>query len=208
MKTAFIDAYINHCLTNNKRPDNVFLFAKAMNIEESEFYQHYSTLAALEADIYRTWFLSAYEQCEQNELWGGYSTREKILAVFYTLIEVIKPNRSFATFLKKQDVKKLPQWPSYLAELNKVFVDKLKPILFEGVSSKELASRKYLEDKYVDAIWLNWLFVLTFWIDDSSAGFEKTDEAIEKSVNLSLDLMGTGPLDAMLNFGKFLFQNR
>lgn len=208
MKTAFIDAYINDCLTNNKRPDNVFLFAKAMNIEESEFYQHYSTLTALEADIYRTWFLKAYEQCEQNELWGGYSTREKILAVFYTLIEVIKPNRSFATFLKKQDVKKLPQWPSYLAELNKVFIDKLKPILFEGVSSKELASRKYLEDKYADAIWLNWLFVLAFWIDDNSAGFEKTDEAIEKSVNLSLDLMGTGPLDSMLNFGKFLFQNR
>jgi hypothetical protein len=208
MKTALIDAYMQYCLNNNKRPDNVFLFSKGAGIEESAFYEDYSTLNALEADIYRTWFLAAYHQCESNELWQGYTTREKVLAVFYTFIETLKPNRSFVTFLKNQDVKGLPHWPKYLADLNQAFTDKFKPLLMEGVSSKELASRKFLEDKYADALWLNWLFVLKFWIDDSSSDFEKTDEAIEKSVNLSLDLMGTGPLDTMLSFGKFLFQNR
>lgn len=208
MKTTLIEGYINYCLTNNKRPDNIFLFAKGMNIEESVFYQHYSTIEALEADIYHTWFIAAYEQCENNELWSSYSVREKVLSVFYTLLEVLKPNRSFVTFLKNRDIKNLPHWPKYLKEFNRVFINKLRPLLIEGISTKELASRKYLEDKYVDALWLNWLFVLKFWIDDNSPDFEKTDEAIEKSVNLSLDLMGTGPLDAMLSFGKFLFQNK
>jgi hypothetical protein len=32
--------------------------------------------------------------------------------------------------------------------------------------------------------------------------------AIEKSVNLAMDLMGKSPLDAALDFGKFLFQNK
>jgi ubiquinone biosynthesis protein COQ9 len=49
---------------------------------------------------------------------------------------------------------------------------------------------------------------LKFWIDDTSNAFEKTDAAIEKSVNLAMDLMGKSPLDAALDFGKFLFQNK
>jgi hypothetical protein len=45
-------------------------------------------------------------------------------------------------------------------------------------------------------------------MDDTSNAFEKTDAAIEKSVNLAMDLMGKSPLDAALDFGKFLFQNK
>jgi hypothetical protein len=84
----------------------------------------------------------------------------------------------------------------------------MKPILIQGIESKELTERKYLDDKYVDGLWVNFLFVLKFWLNDTSSGFEKTDAAIEKSVNLGMDLMGKGPLDAALDFGKFLFQNR
>ena len=49
-------------------------------------------------------------------------------------------------------------------------------------------------------------FVLMFWIKDESAEFEKTDEAIEKSVNLAFDLMGKGVVDNVFEFGKFLYQ--
>jgi hypothetical protein len=52
------------------------------------------------------------------------------------------------------------------------------------------------------------LFVTDFWLKDKSPGFEKTDEAIERSLNLAFDLMGKSPLDSMLEFGKFLFQNK
>ncbi|MFN9518224.1 MAG: TetR/AcrR family transcriptional regulator, partial [Bacteroidota bacterium] len=58
------------------------------------------------------------------------------------------------------------------------------------------------------ALWANLLFVMGFWLKDSSNAFEKTDEAIERSVNLAFDLMGRSPLDSMIEFGKFLFQNR
>ncbi|MFN6082873.1 MAG: TetR/AcrR family transcriptional regulator, partial [Bacteroidota bacterium] len=63
-------------------------------------------------------------------------------------------------------------------------------------------------DRYGEALWVNMLFVTGFWLKDQSAGFEKTDEAIERSVNLAFDLMGRSPLDSMIDFGKFLFQNR
>jgi DNA polymerase III delta prime subunit len=81
-------------------------------------------------------------------------------------------------------------------------------ILNEGMQSKEITERKFISDKYADAQWLNLLFITNFWVNDHSINFEKSDEAIEKSVNLAFDLMGQTALDSMLNFGKFLFQNR
>ena len=41
----------------------------------------------------------------------------------------------------------------------------------------------------------------------SEQEFEKTDEAVEKVVNLSFDLIGKGAVDSMLDFAKFMYQN-
>jgi len=49
---------------------------------------------------------------------------------------------------------------------------------------------------------------MKFWMDDDSAGFEKTDMAIEKSVNTIFDVFDNTPLDAVLDFGKFLWKER
>ena len=65
-----------------------------------------------------------------------------------------------------------------------------------------------MDDKYADGLWVNFVFIINFWLKDNSKGFEKTDEAIERSVNLAFDLMGKSALDAALDFGKFLFQNK
>jgi len=52
------------------------------------------------------------------------------------------------------------------------------------------------------------LFLLQFWINDSSAGFEKTDAAIEKSVKTVFDLFDTNTIDSVIDFGKFLWKER
>jgi hypothetical protein len=49
---------------------------------------------------------------------------------------------------------------------------------------------------------------IKFWLDDSSAAFEKTDLYIEKSVNASFDLLNTIPLESVLDFGKFLVKEK
>ena len=50
--------------------------------------------------------------------------------------------------------------------------------------------------------------MLKFWKDDSSADFEKTDAAVEKSVNLAFDLIGKGAVDSVVDFAKFLYQTK
>lgn len=52
------------------------------------------------------------------------------------------------------------------------------------------------------------MMALKFWMDDSSASFEKTDIFIEKSVKLSSELMNTAPLESLIDFGKFLFKEK
>ncbi|MBP9688412.1 MAG: TetR/AcrR family transcriptional regulator [Bacteroidia bacterium] len=208
MKTALIQQYITYTLEQNKTPESVYLFAKTAGISEEEFYNYFSSLQALEMDIYKTWFDKTMEKCINSEPWNDYAVREKVLAVFYTFIESLKANRSFVKYLKERDYKLLAKWPAYLNGLHESFVTHLKPILMDGINKQELAERKYIDGKYVDGLWLNFLFVIKFWVDDNSPAFEKTDAAIEKSVNLALDLMGKSPLDAAFDFGKFLFQNK
>ena len=208
MNNNLIKQYINHTLEHNKTPESVYLFAKAVGMEEKEFYNHYSSLGSLESDIYKIWFENAFTACADSAPWSDYSSREKVLAVFFAYIEEAKNYRSFAVYLKNRDLVKLPRWPKYLNELHTVFTDKMKPILSEGISTNEIQERKYLDEKYVSGLWLNFLFVFAFWLNDNSKSFEKTDESIERSVNLAFDLMGKSALDAALDFGKFLFQNR
>ncbi len=56
--------------------------------------------------------------------------------------------------------------------------------------------------------WVQALFVLKYWIEDSSINFEMTDAAIEKAVNLSFQLMHSNTLDSLLDFGKFILTRK
>ena len=80
-------------------------------------------------------------------------------------------------------------------------------IIQEGLESGELADRKLFTKRYKDALWLQFKFIVNFWIDDSSADFEKTDEVIEKGINVTFDLFQRSPIDNLFEYGKFLTQN-
>ena len=61
---------------------------------------------------------------------------------------------------------------------------------------------------FSEGAWLQFLFLLNFWANDDSAQFEKTDIAIEKSVNTIFDLFDNTPLNSILDFGKFLWKEK
>jgi hypothetical protein len=48
------------------------------------------------------------------------------------------------------------------------------------------------------------LVLLKFWIEDQSPKFEKTDIAIEKSVQAVFDLLQSNPLEKWIDLGKFM----
>ena len=59
-----------------------------------------------------------------------------------------------------------------------------------------------------EAAWVQFLFILKFWVEDTSIGFEKTDIMIEKSVKATFDILDTTPLESLFDLGKFVWKER
>jgi AcrR family transcriptional regulator len=200
-------AYIDYVLEHGSKPASIFKFVKEAKIKEEAFYEEFNSFETIEKEIWAGWMSDTIAAIHAEEVYDGYSAREKLLAFYFTFVETLKSNRSFILqTAKKQTRPELT--PAHLKSLRKVFKEFVNEILLEAKETEEVQNRPYISDKYDEAIWIQFLFVLNFWVKDDSKSFEKTDAAIEKAVNLSFDLMGRGPLDAMVDFAKFLFQNR
>lgn len=201
------EAYISYVLENGSKPASIFKFVKELKVKEAVFYDHFNSFENIERAIWKDMFTETLTAIKSEGVYEEYSSREKLLAFFYTWIETLKSNRSFV--LQSVPKRMKPEFtPYYLEGLREGFKDWIAEVLLEAKETEEVLARPIVSDRYDDAIWLQFLFIYGFWVKDDSKGFENTDAAIEKSVNLAFDLMGRGPLDAMFDFGKFLFQNR
>ena len=200
-------AYIDYQLTHGQRPPSVYAFAKKLKITEATFYESYNSFAALEKDIWRGWMEETLLRLSQDEVYPTYTVREKLLAFYYTFVEVLKENRSYLLNRLSPD-RAMADVNAELVYLRDDFKLYAKELVREGEETGEVAQRPYLTDRYGDALWYQLLFVLRFWRNDESVGFEKTDAAIEKAVHLSFDIIGRNTLDSAFDFARFIFQNR
>jgi AcrR family transcriptional regulator len=200
-------AYMDHMLLNGKRPLSVFKFCLDLGIKEEEFYQHYGSFEAVERQIWKSFIDKTLLRLNADESFQTFSSREKVLAFYYTFFEELKSVRSYV-LLQLENYKRLELTPEFLKEFRKSYEVFLETILNSGKENGEVAKRPYLDSRYPQLFWLHMGFLLIFWKDDDSSGFEKTDAAIEKSVNLAFDLVGRGAVDSVIDFAKFLYQTK
>lgn len=198
--------YIDYVLTNDAPPKSVYVFAKSMGISEAEFYNYYASFEAIESSEWESLTRETILLSTSQDIWSQYSSREKMLSFFYSFIELLKFRRSFIIYSLNQKCNKLST-PSALMGAKRMFEEFSEQIIREGLESGELADRKLFTKRYKDALWLQFKFIINFWIDDSSAEFEKTDEVIEKGINVTFDLFQRSPIDNLFEYGKFLTQN-
>ena len=199
-------AYIDYVLTQNTDPKSVFDFAKKLQMSEAEFYKYFSSFSAIKKTIWNDLTIEAIDEVKLQPTWVSYNSREKMLSFFYAYIELLKSQRSFVIYCLNNRKTKITT-PAFLSGSKELFLDFSEEVINEGLASGELADRKYLAQKYKDGLWLQLAFILNFWIEDDSDGFEKTDEAIERGVQLSFDLFQRSPLDQIFEYGKFLARN-
>jgi hypothetical protein len=200
------NAYIDHVLTEGSEPKSVYIFAKQNEMTEAEFYQFYGSFEAVEQAIWASLAHKTLAEIRAQEVWAQYSAREKGLSFFYGFFELLKSSRSFAIYTIKKQPKGFTT-PRVFAPLKDVFEAFADEILTAGIETTELTDRKFFAKRYKDALWLQFVFVLNFWVNDNSAGFEKTDEAIEKGLNVTFDLFQRSPIDNLFEYGKFLVKN-
>ena len=203
---AWMGEYKRFFVQEGKSPDSVFEFTRFVNRDEGQFYDTFSGLKPLEQKIWARFFEETVNRLKSEGIYSEYSVREKILAFYFTLIEVLKEDRSYIIKAMKEGL--LPRWSPYFLETFKAqYINFVKGLIEEGKETGEVADRMFITNRYGEALWLQCLFILKFWLRDESDNFEKTDAAIEKAVNLSLDLMGRTALDSFADFAKFLYQS-
>ncbi|WP_236676181.1 TetR/AcrR family transcriptional regulator [Chryseolinea lacunae] len=200
-------AYVEHVLTHGHRPASVYKFCLDLGIKEEEFYAHIGSFDGLEKHIWKGFIDKTIARLRDDESFQAFSTREKILAFYFTLLEELKANRSYVLY-QLEHSRKLEFIPDYIKSFKSTFETFFESLLNEGKGNGEVATRPLLDKRYPQLFWMHMGFILFFWKEDDSPGFEKTDAAVEKSVNLAFDLIGKGAVDSAMDFAKFLYQNK
>ena len=205
MKNQIVSEYVKYCLKSGHAPANVFLFCETLNLTESEFYNHFSSLEKLEEYVLVSRWETIAANFAADEQFASYSITEKMLTLHFAFIESVREIRSYLLW-KYQDWKNPMDQIKGLMGLRSAFQATVSPLLDAASISGEVPDRKVISKLNVEALGMNLAFVLHFWLKDDSADFERTDACIEKSVQLTMDFVGRNAVDKLFDLGKFLFQ--
>lgn len=200
-----IDLYMNYVLEHEAKPQSVYKFCKANKIKEEEFYSFFGSFDALREGIWSKFHANTIHLLNKNKEYGSFSNKDKMLTFFFTFFELMTLNRSYVLFAfegKRDMMNKLKELKGLRGEI-KGFATEL---IDEANAEKSAKWSKRNPQIFSEGAWAQFLFLLRFWMNDSSPGFEKTDLAIEKSVTTTFDLFESTPLDSLLDFGKFLYK--
>ena len=201
------EAYMKHVLLEGAPPASEYKFAMDLGITEAEFYTRFTSFEAIEAFIWDNALKKSLDRLEKDSAYAEYSVREKLLAFYYTHIEDLTEMRSFV----RQSWKRWNNpfdMPPALKDYKKRFLDFVRLLINSGLQTGEIKERPVMTERYEKGFWVQLVYLINFWMKDSSPEFQKTDAAIEKAVNLSMDLLGQSSLDSLVDFAKFAFQNR
>jgi AcrR family transcriptional regulator len=199
--------YVEFELLNGRSPYSVFELTKKLEISEEEFYAHFSSLTQVRQAVLTHLIGQTLQIMDADPNYDTFSAREKLLSLFFTLFEQFKTQRSYL-LVKYADLKLAPQsrkdFDQFMEQLNA----RVETILLEAKAQDEIKDRAYVGKHYAKGYKLVFTYLFRVWINDESAEFSTTDAAIEKSVNLSFDVMGESPLDSLLDFGKFAWKTK
>lgn len=206
-KTDIIGWYMDYVLEHDENPKTVFAFAKLHNFEEGLFYQHFASFEAVEKGIFEAFFTNSMNALNKNDDYKIFDARNKLLSFYYTFFENITANRSYVKHVLdkyKNDLKGL----KVLSGLKTHFTKYVSGLGIQMLDIKQAQIEKIQDKALKESAWLQLLLTMKFWLEDTSASFEKTDIFIEKSVNTTFDVLDIAPLKSVLDLGKFLFKEK
>ena len=206
-RKKIVRAYKDVLLKTGKPPASVYSFCLDLGIEEEEFYSEFGSFAGIEREIWKEIMNGTIRRLSADKAFQGFTAREKMLALCYTLIEELTRERSFV-LVQLERGGKLELAPPFLRDFREAYLSFTEKILQEGQETGEIARRPYLERGYSRLFWLHLVSLIMFWKSDDSPAFARTDAYVEKSVQLACDLIGKGIVDSAVDLARFMFQSR
>lgn len=206
-KDKIVTMFMQDTLENNEKPKSVYHFAKANGLTEAEFYNFFGSIEGIEKEIFILFLEKTLTLLEKDKDYEYYDMKSKMLSFYFTFFELLTANRSYVVLSLKENKNPL-QGLMQLSGLRNGFKDFVSGIISDEYRLKQEKFQQIQEKALQESAWFQLLMTLKFWLEDSSASFEKTDLFIEKSVKASFELMNTTPLESLIDFGKFLFKEK
>ena len=206
-KDKIVSMFMQDTLENNEKPKSVYHFAKANGLTEAEFYNFFGGLEGVEKEIFNLFLEKTLALLEKDKDYEYYDMKSKMLSFYFTFFELLSANRSYVVLSLKENKNPL-QGLMQLSSLRNGFKEFVSGIISDEYRLKQEKFQEIQEKALQESAWFQLMMTLKFWLDDSSASFEKTDLFIEKSVKASFELMNTAPLESLIDFGKFLFKEK
>lgn len=199
LRQKILDGYKDLILEDESSPRSIFKFCRHIGITEKEFYDHFANMERLKDGYLSQWLEDTQQSISKEEAWADYGEQEKHLAFLFSTFEKLTENRSFVLLLKimghdDQSSTEKTLKNSYLSIVQE---------WYKGPDS-DLLPADVLDKFFQYLLWQQFKFLMNFWKEDTSASFEKTDAAIEKSTQLLFQLNRTDLMDAGLDFLKFI----
>ena len=202
-----IELYMEYVLENEEEPRTVYKFCQKNNISEAEFYNFFGSFKGLKMGIWKRFFEHTVEVMENSREYASFNNREKMLTLYYTFFEMLTANRSYVLFTLRKEGPMLKN-AGQLKGLRRKVKNYTAELVRQSNEEKQGRLLKRSETVFSEAAWVQFMFLLKFWMDDNSPQFESTDVAIEKSVNTVFDLFDNTPLERVLDLGKFLWKEK
>lgn len=199
--------YMDYVLEHEVVPKSVYKFCKLYSIEEVDFYSFFGSIKGLQKAILIKFYTNTIDLLHKNKEYESYANREKMLTFFFSFFELLTLNRSYMLFTLTEHKNVLKDMEQ-LKGLRKYIKEFAAELIADSNSGKSLKITKHNPQIFSEGAWLQFLFILKFWMEDDSPGFEKTDMAIEKSIHTIFDLFDNTPLENILDFGKFLYKEK
>jgi len=205
--SEIITFYMDYVVEHQSKPDVVEDFAQLHQFDDVIFYNHFASFKDLEKTIYNVLFENSLAILKQSPEYYSFSKKDKLLSLYYTFFENLALNQEFIKLNLKgleNQLKALSVFSLFKRSFI-AFIDELNLETFNlNVDSIENIQKKTLKE----SAWIQLLFTMKFWLDDTSSDFEKTDIFIEKSINTSFELLDTKSLHNIIDFAKFLYKEK
>lgn len=202
-KVKIQQAYQAFIKNKCKKPESFDAFSEHLKSMDIELKDVYHSLTRIERDIVLGTFTETLSRLENEPEYLEFSTREKVLACYFTWLEELVEIREMLKVLTKHSLIS-PVTERFLKSVEPVFKTYIEDLLIEGADTGEIADRKIIESRYPVILWYNTRFILQYWLNDDSEDYERTDAAIEKAVNFVFDLLAPNLIDSGFDLLKFL----
>lgn len=205
--SEIIKFYMDYVVEHQSKPDSVEDFAQLHQFDDVIFYNHFTSFKDLEKTIYNVLFENSLSILMQSPEYYSFSKKDKLLSLYYTFFENLTLNQEFIKLNLKgfeNQLKALSVFSKFKRSFI-TFIDALNLETFNlNVDSIENIQKKTIKE----SAWIQFLFTMKFWLDDTSEAYEKTDIFIEKSINTSFELLETKSLQNIIDFAKFLYHEK